>query len=207
MKKVYVVGGGVNVGLAFRNAGFQLVDAIDNADVVCFTGGEDVDPAMYGEANVHSYINRMRDAEEIKIFDAVKEKGTVMVGICRGGQLLNVLSGGKMWQDVDNHGIGGTHEINCSYTGEIYQVSSTHHQMMRPSDAGNVLATCSRSTYKQDEVGVHVMGKDDRDVEVVFYPETKSLCFQPHPEFFGPGHECFDYFFRLISDILSGKLK
>ncbi|MGL5341859.1 MAG: gamma-glutamyl-gamma-aminobutyrate hydrolase family protein, partial [Lactococcus garvieae] len=86
MKKVFVVGGGINVSLAFRNAGFQIVDTPEEADVVCFTGGEDVDPALYGEENVHSYINKGRDAEEIKIFDAVKEKGTVMVGICRGGQ-------------------------------------------------------------------------------------------------------------------------
>lgn len=207
MSKVFVVGGGINVALAFRNAGFTLVDHHSEADVVCFTGGEDVDPELYGERNVHSYVNPARDTAEMEIFEAVKAKGTVMVGICRGGQLLNVLSGGRMWQDVDMHAIGGTHPVNCSYTGEIYQVSSTHHQMMRPSEAGNVLATAARSTYKEDDKGIHMMGKDERDVEVVFYPDTKSLCFQPHPEFFGPGHECFDYFFRLIADILSGKLK
>ncbi|MGL5564846.1 MAG: gamma-glutamyl-gamma-aminobutyrate hydrolase family protein [Plesiomonas sp.] len=208
-KKVYVVGGGMAVCQAFLNAGFKLIDTIKGADLVCFTGGEDVSPELYGEKNVKSYVSQHRDMREMWDFQVARANGVPCVGICRGGQFLNVMSGGRMWQDVDNHGISGhgTHEITCSFTGEKHNVSSTHHQMMRPSEQGNVLAVANRSGYKEDDKGVHEMGPDDRDVEVVFYPHTNSLCFQPHPEFFGPGHDCFDYFFTLIKHQLEGSLK
>ena len=40
-------------------------------------------------------------------------------------------------------------------------------------------------------------------MEAVFYPETKSLCFQPHPEFntFG-GLECREAYFFFINNYL-----
>ena len=208
-KKVYVVGGGMAVCQAFLNAGFKVVDDLKKANIVCFTGGEDVSPELYGEENVKSYINVRHDMEEMFEFQRAKALGIPCVGICRGGQFLNVMSGGKMWQDVDNHGIGGhgTHELTCSFTGEKHQVSSTHHQMMVSGPKGSIIAVANRSSYKTNDKGTFEMGPDDRDIEVMFYPETNSLCFQPHPEFFGPGHDCYDYFFTLVKHQLEGSLK
>ena len=205
--QVLVVGGNMGVTQMFMQAGFGIVAELEKADIVCFTGGADVNPELYGEPNVKSYVDKDRDLREQAVFEACKAMNLPMVGICRGAQLLNVLSGGRMWQDVDNHAIGDTHQLNCSHTGEIYDVSSTHHQMMRPSEDALVLATAKLSTYKLSGAdGLVKMTDKDFDVEVAWYPKTKCLCFQPHPEFFQIGDDCFDYFFTLVGDQLSGRL-
>ena len=46
MKKVYVVGEAINY-VNFMT-GVKLVNAIEDANIVLFTGGEDVDPSLYG---------------------------------------------------------------------------------------------------------------------------------------------------------------
>ncbi|MGL4751627.1 MAG: gamma-glutamyl-gamma-aminobutyrate hydrolase family protein [Aeromonadaceae bacterium] len=208
MKNVYVVLDGFAVGAMFENNGFTVVQDITEADIVCFTGGEDVHPSYYGEENVASYTNINRDKFEIGILEKCKELDIPMVGICRGGQFLNVMAGGKMWQDVDNHGIGGTHGVllRDEETGEeeIIQCSSTHHQMMRAGPDSEVIgvATPARSTYKTNADGTihHHLGVD---TEIVVHPKINALSFQPHPEFFQPDHECQQLFFRLIKKYLA----
>jgi hypothetical protein len=114
------------------------------------------------------------------------------------------MSGGRMWQDVDNHAVGGTHDLVDLETGEIVPVSSTHHQMMDPStaDAYEILAVAGRSTRKSDGWGNNIVVKnskeDNSDVEAVFFPNTGCLSYQPHPEFFDPDHPCQKFYFDLI---------
>ena len=80
--KVYVVGEQKNYANFLFN--FELVDKISDAQVVIFTGGEDVDPALYG-AKVHptTFFNRERDNYEIEMFKKIKPN-QLAVGICRG---------------------------------------------------------------------------------------------------------------------------
>lgn len=210
MKNVYVVLDGFAVGAMFANNGFTVVDDITEADLVCFTGGEDVHPSYYGEESVASYTNINRDKYEIGILEKCKELDIPMVGICRGGQFLNVMAGGKMWQDVDNHGIGGTHGVMIHLEGEdekTIQCSSTHHQMMRVGPDSELIgiAMPTRSTYKTNAEGtVNKLDEDmGVDVEIVYHPKIQALSFQPHPEFFQPDHECQVLFFSLINKYLA----
>ena len=203
MNKVYVVGGGFAYERMFKQAGFELSASMQEADLLCFTGGADVSPELYGEDNVSSYCSPERDKYEEQVFDWAYEHDVPMVGICRGGQFLNVMNGGKMWQDVDNHAISGTHEAQCDYWGSI-MVSSTHHQMMRPAKSGKVLVASDLSTYKLSD-GLEI-GGDRYDVEVVYYKDTKSLCYQPHPEIVNEDHQCRKHFLMLVDKLLSGDL-
>lgn len=206
--KVYVVGGGYAYERMFKQAGFELSHSMQEADLLCFTGGADVSPELYGEDNVGSYCSPERDKYEEQVFDWAYAHDVPMVGICRGGQFLNVMNGGKMWQDVDNHAISGTHKAMCKYWGEI-MVSSTHHQMMRPGDGGEVLVSADLSSYRlNDEVCWHVAYDEwvGLDVEVVYYKDTKSLCYQPHPEIVNEDHQCRKHFLMLVDKLLSGYL-
>lgn len=200
---VYVIGGGFAYERMFKQAGWKLAASMHGADLLCFTGGADVSPELYGEENVASYTSPERDREEEAIFDWAYENDVPMVGICRGAQFLNVMNGGEMWQDVNNHAISGTHEAICDYFGKV-MVSSTHHQMMRPNSSGNILAVSALSTYKVNASGMY--DGDDEDVEVVYYPDTKSLCYQPHPEIVNEDHECRKHFFMLIDKLMYGRL-
>lgn len=203
MKKVYVVGGGYAYERMFKQAGYVLAASMQEAGLLCFTGGADVSPELYGEEDVGSYCSPERDKREEQVFDWAYAHDVPMVGICRGGQFLNVMNGGKMWQDVDNHAISGTHKAMCKYWGEI-MVSSTHHQMMRPSAEGEVLVSAGLASYKISAEGT--FAGSGYDCEVVYYKDTKSLCYQPHPEIVNEDHQCRKHFLMLVDKLLSGGL-
>ena len=208
---VYIVGGSNQYTRMFLQRGWDVTAIIEEADLVQFTGGEDVTPALYGEPNHRTTGNNpRRDEYEKEIFDYCVIMGTPMTGICRGGQFLNVMNGGKMWQDVDNHGRAHDADV-AGYIGKVY-VSSTHHQMMRPNTEVEhiVLMTASQSTTKEcmgkDYVIVNYVRKDVNgdDIESVYYPTTRSLCYQPHPEFATNG--CQDVYFHFIDNYLMANL-
>lgn len=186
-----------------------LLSGIDDADIIVWTGGSDINPALYGERPLqYTSWNRERDDQEVKLWRITQDK--FKVGICRGGQLLNVLNGGKLWQHVTNH--GRTHFITDAFTGTRLKTSSVHHQAFRPAENAIIVATCQESGAKfaenyQWQLPVlkreqpHNVKKWEEEIatdyEVLWYPDTKSLCFQGHPEF-GPD-ECTEYFFELIA--------
>lgn len=114
---------------------FPLVD-IEEADLVIFSGGEDINPDIYGEKNVASMgINKYRDAVEIEVYKKAKALGKKMLGVCRGHQLLMALSGGKLVQDIFP-GHPGDHEVEVLMEGVplLRHVNSLHHQGIKPQD-------------------------------------------------------------------------
>lgn len=199
MKHAFIVNGGAAYQNLFKRIGYELTDDIKSADLVVFTGGEDVTPELYGARSHHTTHNNInRDMFEADVYNLALRMSVPMVGICRGGQFLNVMSGGEMYQDVTKH--LGDHELTDLVTGEVVRVSSTHHQMMKPSPNGLVVASASLGgdrlwwdhTVFQRDVS-------NEDIEVVWYEDTKCLCFQPHPEFMGVAYEgMFNYFKSLI---------
>ena len=80
--RVFVVGTSIHYANWIQDV--QLVDDIKKADIVLFTGGEDVDPSLYG-AKKHptTYSNPARDEEEKHFFSLISNK-QLAVGICRG---------------------------------------------------------------------------------------------------------------------------
>jgi gamma-glutamyl-gamma-aminobutyrate hydrolase PuuD len=166
--------------------------------MLCLMGGADVSPILYQEQRLPcTFTDPEQDMEDAALFATFRDRPKV--GICRGGQFLNVMSGGKMFQDTDNH--TSSHDIIDHKTEKIIKVSSTHHQMMRPGVKAEIIATARRSSYVRCFDG-YIFRKDVEyeDYEVLHYAHTKSLCYQPHPEI-GPD-ENVDYFFSCIHEYL-----
>ena len=70
-----------------------------------FSGGADIDPARYGETEVHPMtydISDERDRFEIDLFNAAIERDLPVLCICRGIQVLNVALGGSLIQHIDD---------------------------------------------------------------------------------------------------------
>lgn len=204
MPKVHIVNSNQQYDKMFSDRGWEVVHSVSEADLVQFTGGSDVNPSLYGETpHPKTFCNLARDAQEQTVYGRTLERDIPMAGICRGAQFLNVMNGGKLYQHVNNHAISDTHTVADLDTARIINVTSTHHQMMRPSPAGRVLAICRRATYREKmESGLVITNNTpEDDVEVVYYKNTDCLCFQPHPEF--EGGDCQDYYFELLNKYLN----
>lgn len=196
----------------FRSRGHEIAATIAEADVVQFTGGEDIAPSLYGEhTHQTSGPNESRDRHELAAYEEAQKYNKFCAGVCRGGQLLNVLSGGSMYQHVRNHGTGAGHAAVDVETGKVFPVSSLHHQMMILGDKGQLLAK-SHEVRSPVKLGMTKIGSgfaeevkttdDDIEVEACYYPETRSFCYQPHPEFVTSDHPCRNYYFEKLEQLL-----
>lgn len=195
--------------LDFGNC-FTVVENFHSVDLIVFTGGEDVNPALYGDSK-HKWTslpNTQRDAVEQEFFDLAVKNGIPMVGICRGAQFLNVMNGGRLVQHVTNH--GRPHSV-VTDQGETFQVTSTHHQMMMltPGMSYKLLAWANgiSSTYEvgpEDKKPHLRMGDGGKVIEpeCVLFPDTMSLAFQWHPEYMEKHSPCFRYTQEMIAEYL-----
>lgn len=206
MRTVYTVGQYVEYMLMFEENGWSCVDVIEDADLVQFCGGSDVSPALYGEKqHWTSRCSLERDEYETRMYELAFENHCAIAGICRGAQFVHVMNGGKLFQNVNNHGLVDTHRAYIEVSSLIHlarhgvDVSSTHHQMMREG-VGTLLLSAGEATRKETDSGL-AMGYST-DVEAVYHENTNSLCFQPHPEYFKKDHECQKLYFALIEELL-----
>jgi gamma-glutamyl-gamma-aminobutyrate hydrolase PuuD len=179
----------------FFERGYPLVNRPNDADILCFIGGADIDPALYGQKknpvlNVNTSMTcDLRD----KAAWEDRKDNQLVVGICRGGQFANCMSGGSMLQHVVGH-----HRPHIAYDtvwNTQVIVSSCHHQMMVPGPDAEVFAYAEEvaSEAWDDTKKIEVPKVEP---EVLWYEKTKSLCFQGHPEW-NP-RSASDYFFRLL---------
>jgi GMP synthase-like glutamine amidotransferase len=185
----------------FTDLGFTYVNsrAPEDFDFVVFSGGADICPLLYGQPKiVGTNYQIYRDITEIELAKRLPSK-MPKLGICRGGQLLNVLGGGSMYQHVDRHA-GVKHNAIITNTTEVVEVNSVHHQMMIPGDLGHVLLRADtvasvRVNHEKEEK------REDTteqwiEPEAIWYRHIRALCFQPHPEY---GHDStLQIFARLV---------
>jgi gamma-glutamyl-gamma-aminobutyrate hydrolase PuuD len=122
-------------------------ETLDALDGLVFTGGSDLDPALYGQER-HEQTNDVvveRDRAELALMQAALGRDMPVLAICRGSQVLNVARGGDLVQhlpDVVGHehhketaGVFADHEVELDrdtrvgdLLGERAHVKSHHHQ-------------------------------------------------------------------------------
>ncbi|HSN37039.1 MAG TPA: gamma-glutamyl-gamma-aminobutyrate hydrolase family protein [Arthrobacter sp.] len=78
-------------------------DPLQGLDGVVLPGGGDLDPRLYGETpGAACYdVSQTQDELDLAIARRSIEAGLPVLGVCRGHQLLNVLYGGTLIQDMD----------------------------------------------------------------------------------------------------------
>lgn len=173
--------------------GFEKTTKLEDADVVVFGGGKDVDPGFYGDKlGPYTCKPSERDRREKKDFERVQElrkegKSIKSVGVCRGLQLLCALSGGKLIQHI-GHNHQGRHRI-ATFDKKELEVNSIHHQMIYPYKM-------DKKDYKilswsnKPIAGVYLDGKNSsmwlpegfKEIEAAYFVNTDSFGVQFHPE-------------------------
>jgi gamma-glutamyl-gamma-aminobutyrate hydrolase PuuD len=209
---VYVVGGAIHYTNWLRaRLGATLVNTIEEAKLVMFTGGEDVSPELYhSRTHRRTYCNPDRDAHELIEFTKAYHQNKHMIGICRGAQFLCVMSGGMLVQDQQNPNY--IHRVSTRCNKEI-KVTSTHHQAMFPwfiKNKWTLLAwTMGISRWHDDaDCNEMVSGKGPahgREVEIAHFSHTKCLGIQGHPEMVAED-ENFKPFIDYVSDITAAHI-
>ena len=162
---------------------------LSQCDGLLLTGGDDIDPALYGETILNDTVVTapVRDAGEPRLCRMAEERNLPILGICRGIQILNVYFGGSLYQDIPaqldtpvKHSMEKPYHRTChdcvvtpgtplaAWTGRnVISVNSHHHQAVKDVAPGfAVMGNCS-----------------DGVVEAIWKPDAAFLCaVQWHPE-------------------------
>ena len=140
------------------------VAALSGVSGLVLTGGEDIDPAEFGEAPHASVsgVHAARDAYELALARAAAEHRIPTLAICRGIQVMNVALGGTLIQDIPSQS-----PSDIPHAPEGRREERTHAVRIDPKSrlAGIVGATeiSTNSSHHQSVArvgdGLHVTGR------------------------------------------------
>jgi putative glutamine amidotransferase len=124
-----------------------LEETLDALDGILFSGGGDIDPAVYGSAQhpATSGVRTERDRAELALLERALARDMPVLAVCRGSQMLNVARGGDLVQHLpevvgdekhkETPGVFSEHEVEVNggsrlgaLVGERPTVKSSHHQ-------------------------------------------------------------------------------
>jgi putative glutamine amidotransferase len=146
--------------------------ALEEAKLVIFTGGSDINPAIYGQINKYSQFTPQRDTAEIEVLRQCLVMGKKMFGVCRGHQLINAYLGGLLVQDIPiqlNTVHENGHALEIVDAGGLIpnvfsgDVNSYHHQGLVKCGDGLAATTYWKGVYESTE--------NDQILTVQFHPE------------------------------------
>lgn len=167
-------------------------EMIEKVDGLILSGGHDVDPKNYGEEPLLKIgeIFPERDTFDMTLYRTAIDLKKPIFGICRGLQIINVVNGGTLYQDLSyanfvkiNHNqvdnpTQATHSVKFEEDtflfdifGKETRVNSFHHQILKDVASGFKVAA------KSPDGVVESIQKIDEDTFVVgvqWHPEMLS---------------------------------
>lgn len=183
---------------------FRLADALDG---FLFTGGQDLNPALYGEEmELSGELCNERDVMEKILFQRVLELDKPAFGICRGLQLFNVLLGGTLYQDIPTQLRHSQikHKQHPPYTQPSHSVSvvgGTRLHKILQKDTLRVNSYHHQGIKTISDQLVPMTVADDGIIEAVSMPNKKFVfAVQWHPELtYQMDDDQFKLFLALVS--------
>jgi putative glutamine amidotransferase len=103
-----------------------LPAALDGCHGLLLTGGPDVDPQEYGDAERHATVevDAERDRYELALARDAMARNMPVLAICRGAQVLNAAAGGTLMQDIPSAVPGAlNHQHVESKTALVHEVT------------------------------------------------------------------------------------
>jgi putative glutamine amidotransferase len=169
-------------------------DVLDSLDGIMFSGGGDVDPRYWGdEPHPAIDVDDARDTSELMLMKAALEMDLPTLGVCRGMQVMAVVTGGSLHQHLPDV-IGHDRHRAASGTDPLAADASAYgrHDVVIKSGSrahallGHRLTVNSFHHQGVDDPGAFVASgwcPDDRVLEIIEHPSlTFALGVQWHPE-------------------------
>jgi putative glutamine amidotransferase len=196
-----MAGGAVPQLLPTPAGNVRAEDLVAGVDALVLQGGSDVSPESYGEMPIRPEWagDRVRDLYETELVRAAIALDRPVLGICRGLQMINVIFGGSLIQDITTQCPGSlVHREYERYDQLRHDVSfETDSWMTRMHDGrvGGSVNTVHHQAIKALGQGLRVEAHSvpDRLIEAVRYeaPATEEpapwiYAVQWHPEFQNP---------------------
>lgn len=188
--------------------GTNVEDVMQDIDAVIFTGGEDISSSLYAtpepwhgiEAEID--FNATRDVSDYILMSYCIDKNIAVVGFCRGMQMLAVVGGAKMIQDIPTHFENLNKEYQFQHrnekaTPQSYRDYAPHDVSISPNSLAHkiyqtdVLSGCPswhhQAVLNVDHTNLIVTGSVDTNseqmIEIIEYRGKDFIMgFQFHPE-------------------------
>ncbi len=159
---------------------------VDNVDGMLFPGGEDFDPAEYGQEQ-HPTVNDViaeRDKQELYTYKYLLTTGKPFLAVCRGIQLVNIAQGGTLIQDIPSqYETDLQHQNKDSQAHYANIVPGTLLHRLMGQDRVSVNSRHHQNIDKLGEGLVASAHATDGLIEAVeFANGYPGLAFQWHPE-------------------------
>jgi putative glutamine amidotransferase len=163
-----------------------LEETLDALDGIVFSGGADVDPALYG-AEAHLETDdpqQRRDAAEMALLHAALERDVPTLAVCRGVQLLNVSRGGDLVQHLPERvGHERHRETPGAFSQHPVEVRSGSRLAGVVGSGPHVTSHHHQSLGRTGEGLVETAWAEDGTVEAVEDPSRRfAIGVQWHPE-------------------------
>jgi putative glutamine amidotransferase len=131
-------------------------------DGVFLPGGADVDPASYNEER-HPLCDRSdppRDQVELTLIRWAMEDRKPVLGVCRGVQLINLATGGTLYQDLNAQFPGSIKHDYFPFSGEYPRDYLAHEvRIAEQSRLGSILGASELKVNSLHHQGIKELGQ------------------------------------------------
>jgi len=182
--------GGLPVMLPLTGESSVLRQLAASMDGLLFTGGQDINPALYEEdpSEACGRICPQRDEMERLLLAEALCLDKAVLGICRGIQLFNVVLGGSLYQDIPTQTPSRLqHAQPPPYDRPAHEIRVSAGTPLAALAGREVLSvnSCHHQGVKNLALPLAVMAKSSDDLtEAVYMPKkTFTWAVQWHPEY------------------------
>lgn len=194
--------GGIPFIIPFNEDLESIREMVGHVDGVILSGGHDVNPYNYGEDPLLKIgeVFPERDVFDMEIYKTAVKFNKPVFGICRGFQIINVVNGGSLYQDLSyadfvklkhdqqDNPSQATHSVNFEegtflreILGEENKVNSFHHQILKDVAPGFKVVAKSPDGVMES---IQKITEDCFVVGVQWHPEMLSVKYEDSQKVF-----------------------